>query len=188
MIQGIIPYAHHLLETTINPGDIVVDATCGNGHDTVKLASIVGDTGHVYAFDIQAEAIENTIDRMQSQGSKQATYIQDSHAKVDEYILEEHKGKLGGAIFNLGYLPNSDKEVITSSTSTIPAVDQLLEYIQKGRLVIIVVYYGHDGGQAEKAAVLNYVEALEQDEYSVLQYRFINQKNDPPFLVAIQKR
>lgn len=188
MLQGIIPYAHHLLETTITNGDIVVDATCGNGHDTLKLASLVGDTGHIYAFDIQAQAIDATRTRLESHNYQQVTYIQDSHAKINEYIPEEYLGKLGGAIFNLGYLPRSDKEIITTSVSTIPAIDQLLAFIQKGRLIILVIYYGHEGGQAEKAAVLNYVQGLDQKDFAVLQYQFMNQKNNPPFLVAIQKR
>ncbi len=188
MLKAIIPYTHHLLKTTINEGDIVVDATCGNGNDTLLLASLVGESGRVYAFDIQKQAITTTKALLDEHGQKQVTYIQDSHAKINEYIPIEETGKIGGAIFNLGYLPRSDKHIITTSESTIPAIASLLNYLMKGRLVILVVYYGHDGGEDEKDAVLTFAKALDQKKFAVLNYQFINQKNNPPFIIAIQKR
>lgn len=188
MLKGIIPYAHHLLKTSIEKGDIVVDATCGNGNDTLFLASLVGELGHVYAFDIQEQAITTTKALLEKNNHKHVTYIQDSHANVKSYLSDEHVGKIGGAIFNLGYLPRSDKQIITTCESTLPAVSTLLENLQSGRLVILVVYHGHDGGKDEKSAVLNYTQQLDQKQYAVLQYQFINQQNNPPFVIAIQKR
>ena|SRR5690625_3468151 len=188
MLKGIIPYTHHLLKTTIHEGDIVVDATCGNGNDTLLLASLVGDTGQVYAFDIQKQAITTTKTLLDKHDHNQVTYIQDSHAKINEYIPKEHFGEIGGAVFNLGYLPRSDKQIITTHESTIPAITYLLDYLKKGRLIVLVVYYGHDGGEDEKEAVLTFTKSLHQEEYTVLNYQFINQKNNPPFIIAIQKR
>ena len=48
----------------IRPGDTVVDFTMGNGHDTEYLCRKVPD-GKVYAFDIQASALENTKKRLE---------------------------------------------------------------------------------------------------------------------------
>lgn len=183
-----IPYAHELLTTTIQDGDTVIDATCGNGNDTLLLASLVGETGHVYAFDIQEQAITTSKALLAEHHHEQVTYIQDSHAELKTYIPDDLQGKIGGAIFNLGYLPRSDKQIITTSASTIPAIANVLDYLQKGRLVILVVYYGHVGGETEKNAVLTFTKELDQKQFAVLQYQFINQKNNPPFIIAIQKR
>lgn len=188
MLTGIIPYAHQLLKNTLKQGDIAVDATCGNGNDTLFLSKLVGDSGHVYSFDIQEQAIETTKGLLQANEKHNITYIHDSHAKVNQYIPEALHGKIGGAIFNLGYLPRSDKQIITKGDSTITAVNSLLPYIKKEALIVIVIYYGHEGGAEEKEEVLQFVKQLDQKQYSVLQYQFINQKNNPPFVVAIEKK
>jgi len=52
-LQRVLQYAQQLLKATVEEGDTVVDATAGNGHDTLFLAQLVGDSGQVYAFDVQ---------------------------------------------------------------------------------------------------------------------------------------
>lgn len=188
MLKGIIPYAHYLLKETIQQGDYVVDATCGNGNDTLLLANLVGESGHVYSFDIQNQAIETTKALLKADDLHHVTYIHDSHARVDQYIPIDLHGKISGAIFNLGYLPRSDKQVITKGDSTIAAINALLTYLKKGALIVVVIYFGHEGGMDEKDAVLQYAQQLDQKLYAVLQYQFINQKNNPPFIVAIEKK
>ena len=47
-LDRILPYARILLEKAVSPGDIAIDATAGNGHDTLFLAKLVGENGHVY--------------------------------------------------------------------------------------------------------------------------------------------
>ena len=56
---------HAFLADRVRPGDFCIDATAGNGHDTVFLCSLVGETGRVLAFDIQPPAVENTNARLQ---------------------------------------------------------------------------------------------------------------------------
>lgn len=187
MLKRIIPYAHHLLNTSVKAGDVVVDATCGNGNDTLFLCNLVGESGHVYAVDIQKQAIESTKHLLKENNFSNVTFVHDSHAKLDLYLPEDSKGKLGGAVFNLGYLPRSDKQIITRSDSTIAAIDTLLQFLRKKALVVIVVYHGHEGGSAERDAVLQYVSELDQKKYAVLKYQFLNQQNNPPFVVAIEK-
>ncbi len=43
---------HRLLTAHMKPGDRAVDATVGNGWDTLKLCELVGEKGKVYGFDI----------------------------------------------------------------------------------------------------------------------------------------
>lgn len=188
MIKRIIPFAHDLLRNTVQKDDIVIDATCGNGNDTLFLCELVSDGGHVYAFDVQASAIENSKQKTTAANFQNVSYVLDSHANMQSHIPEEFHGNISGAIFNLGYLPRSDKEIITKSTSTVAAIEATLSLFKKDGLVIIVVYHGHEGGKEEKDAVLRLTEALAQEEYAVLKYQFINQKNNPPFVIAIQKR
>lgn len=186
MLKGIIPFAHQILKETIKEGDVVVDATSGNGNDTLFLSKLVGNSGKVFAFDIQRQAIETTKDLLTNNNCSNVQLIHDSHEKINTYIQAEHQ--IAGAIFNLGYLPRSDKKIITQSDSTIRAIDSLAQRLKKQAIIAIVVYYGHDGGNEEKDAVIDFTSKLDQKQFSVLTYQFINQKNNPPFVIAVQKK
>lgn len=188
MLKGIIPFAHQLLTDHVKEQDIVIDATCGNGHDTLLLASLVGPNGHVYAFDVQKQAINQTKQKLNDANLTNTTYVLDSHDQLDKWVPANHQGKIAAAIFNLGYLPGSDKAVITKASSTIRAVELLLQYIQKDGLIILVVYHGHPGGKMEKDALISFAYGLDQKQFAVLRYEFVNQVNHPPFVLAIQKR
>ncbi len=187
-MKTVIPFAHQLLKENINEGDIVIDATCGNGNDTLFLAKIVSNLGFVYAFDVQKQAILSTKKLLDKHQFYSINYIQDSHAHMDKWIPAHLKGKISGVIFNLGYLPKSDKKIITKGISTIQAIELSLQYLKKDGVVILVIYHGHKGGKEEKELVLQYVQNLKQDQYHVLKYEYINQINNPPFVIAIQKR
>src|SRR5699024_12555552 len=117
MLKGIIPYAHQLLKTTVNEGDHVIDATCGNGNDTLLLASLVGEKGHVYAFDIQDQAITTTTNLLKQHHYENVSVIKDRHAKLKQYLNANNIIQIGGAIFILGYLPRSDRIDINNSNS-----------------------------------------------------------------------
>ncbi|RYG74532.1 methyltransferase domain-containing protein [Lentibacillus lipolyticus] len=188
MVKGILNYAHHLLNEVIDKGDTVIDATCGNGHDTAFLSKAVGTSGHVYGFDIQEQAIINTKKHLFEQQLTNATIIHDSHSNFIHHIPVDRLTRLGAAIFNLGYLPGSDKSVITKSETTVLALEGILTHLKQNGLIVLVVYHGHEGGDQEKEHLLRYVQLLDQKLYHVLYYGFINQKNNPPFILAIQKR
>lgn len=189
MLKGILEYAHHLLQKNIQEGDTIIDATCGNGHDTVFLSRLAGETGHVFGFDIQPEAIQNTAKRLNSSATLQnTTLIQDSHSNFLHHISVDKLTRLGGAIFNLGYLPGSDKSVVTTSDATITATEGILTHLKANGIIVLVIYYGHHGGKAEMEDIMKYARLLDQKRFTVLYYAFLNQKNNPPFILAIQKR
>ncbi|WP_431804449.1 class I SAM-dependent methyltransferase [Halobacillus andaensis] len=182
-------YAHDLMEDTLTEGDIAIDGTCGNGHDTLHLCKLVGSSGHVYGYDIQKQAVNNTIARLEADLlSERATIFQQSHDQIGSTIPHKDLSRLKAAIFNLGYLPGSDKSIITTPEGTLRSIKSILEHLQPGGLIVLVVYHGHPGGREEKDEVLQFVTSLEQNSYSVLQYGFINQKNSPPFVLAIEKK
>lgn len=188
-LLGVLPFARELLTKAVSEGDIAVDGTAGNGHDTLFLANIVGSGGTVYSFDIQKEAIEATKQRLVTHellGS--VLLIHDGHEHFLSHLREEHKGMIAGAIFNLGYLPGSDKTVVTTPNTTITAVTDILREMKKEGILVLVVYHGHVAGKVERDELLPFVRSLPQEDYHVLEYRFTNQKNDPPFIIAVEKR
>lgn len=183
LLHRVLPFAKRLIAKTVLPGETVVDATAGNGNDTLFLAEHVGIDGHVYAFDIQQQALDATSTRL-DQLNERVTLVLDSHANVEQHV----QGKIGGAMFNLGYLPYSDDlSVITKPDSTIEALHKLLGLLKKDGLITISVYDGHEGGKEERDALLDYVRNLHQAEVHVARYELLNQRSNPPFLLALEK-
>ena len=171
--------AHDFLAQVITQEDIVVDATMGNGHDTLFLAKLAKQ---VYAFDIQEQALEKTSQRLQEAGLTNAELVLQGHETVDQFVRE-----VKAAIFNLGYLPSADKSIITQPQTTLDALDKLCHMLVKGGRIAIMIYYGHEGGDIERDAVMDFVSQLPQQEYTATIYRTLNQINNPPFLVMIEK-
>ncbi|MFS9286698.1 class I SAM-dependent methyltransferase [Streptococcus infantis] len=171
--------AHDFLAQVITKDDVVVDATMGNGHDTLFLAKLAKQ---VYAFDIQEQALEKTSQRIQEAGLTNVDLILQGHETVDQYVTE-----VKAAIFNLGYLPSADKSIITQPQTTIEALDKLCQMLVKGGRIAIMIYYGHEGGDIERDSVMDFVSQLPQQEYTATIYRTLNQINNPPFLVMIEK-
>ncbi|MED1600184.1 class I SAM-dependent methyltransferase [Alkalihalophilus marmarensis] len=188
-LLGVLPFARFLLERSISPGDIAVDCTAGNGHDTLFLANLVGNAGHVYSVDIQETAITNTKLKVEeAEVASRVTLHQSGHEHISTLIPKEEYDRVKGAIFNLGYLPGGDKSIVTQSQTTIKAIDSLLELMPKGGMIVLVIYHGHAEGAAERDHLMEYVTRLDQKKAHVLNYSFINQANNPPFIVAIEKR
>ncbi|SHH50170.1 class I SAM-dependent methyltransferase [Tepidibacter thalassicus] len=174
-----------ILENAIKEGDIVVDATVGNGHDTEYLARKVGEKGKVYGFDIQQIAIDKTKERLQKNGLiKRVSLILDGHENMDKYIRE----KVSCIFFNLGYLPRGDHKLITKPKTTILAIEKSLKILKPYGIISIALYTGHEGGMEEKNAVEEFLSNLDQNYFNVLKCNFINQKNNPPQLILIEKK
>jgi predicted methyltransferase len=187
MLQAPLRFSHDVLKKSIVPGDHVIDATVGNGNDTVMLAKAVEQIGKVYGFDVQKEAIVSTKDKLILTGLlPQTELIHDGHENIKDYVPE--KEQISAAIFNLGYLPSGDKSIITKPETTLSAINQCLNRLRKGGLISIMIYSGHEGGLKEKEAVDDFVHNLPQEDFQVLEYKFVNQKNNPPFLYLIEKR
>jgi len=186
MLKTALHFSHQLLSDCVCLGDTVVDATMGNGHDTLFLSQLVGNDGHVYAFDIQEKALQSTQKKVDDQQLKHITLIKDGHEHVLNYLPQGTTIK--AAIFNLGYLPRGDKQITTTSPTTIAAITSLLSVLEPSGRIVLVIYSGHEQGVTERSDVLTYATNLPQDLYSVLTYQFINQKNNPPSVLCIEKK
>ena len=201
-LKPILTFAHTLLEQTLQPGDIAVDCTMGNGHGTLFLANLVGKKGHVFAFDIQQSALESTqkllaqydilgrdihIASLYTGRNQGITLINDSHTNLANHIPVEACRNIKAAVFNLGYLPGSDKSICTAPNSTIQTIETLIPMLLPGGIIVLIVYPGHEEGQAEAAQVLDYCKNLPHHIANVIEYKILNNPNKPPFVIAIEK-
>lgn len=184
-LERILPFAKTLLIAHTNKESIVIDATCGNGNDTYFLARQVPN-GKVYGFDIQTKAIHNT--QQKTAEFHNVELFQASHDNVQQYIPREEHGQIDAAIFNLGYLPKGDKSIVTHPESTIAAINSIFDILAPEGVIVLVIYHGHEEGIIERDAVIEYLRCFDQNKAHVLQYQFINQQNNPPFICAIEKR
>ncbi|MHB9781317.1 tRNA (mnm(5)s(2)U34)-methyltransferase [Streptococcus sp. 10F2] len=180
MVQRPLDMAHEFLAQVIGPEDTTVDATMGNGHDTLFLAQL---SGQVHAFDIQEQALVQTQQRLEQSGQHHVQLHLIGHEHLAQYV-EEAKA----VIFNLGYLPSADKSLVTLPETTLAAVEVACHILLPGGRIAIMVYWGHPGGSEEKDALLEFVQELPQETYTVLEYRTLNQRNCPPFLIMIEKK
>lgn len=180
-----LAFARQLIEGRLKNGGRALDGTAGNGRDTLFLAQLVGGNGKVWAFDIQAQALSNTAGLLRENGvEERVELIAASHADLADYVREP----LDAAMFNFGYLPGGDKTVTTKADSSVRAMQAAAALLAEGGLLTAVVYSGHLTGLAEAAAIEQWAAALPQEQYQVLHYRFTNQRNHPPQLLAIEKR
>ncbi len=184
-VNNVLNISKIIMNLAIEAGDIVIDATIGNGNDTIYMAKLVGDKGKVYGFDIQNTAINITKQKLQKAGFyDRVILINSGHEKVDIYIKE--KVKL--VVFNLGFLPGSDKTIKTQPNTTIIGIEKSLDLLMNNGVLLVISYTGHEGGLEEKNAVENYLKKLNQKEYNVFKFQFINQINNPPILFGVEKR
>lgn len=178
--------AKEICKLKLKNGDRAIDATMGNGNDTIFLRELVGEEGSIYSFDIQEMAIENTRKKLNDINidMRNVELILDGHQNIDKYVKE--KVKL--VMFNLGYLPGADHKLTTKADTTIEGIEKSLNILEKNGVVILVIYYGHEGGEEEREEVFNFISSLNQKEYNVAKLSFINQVNSPPELICIEKR
>ena len=180
--------AQDTIREILRPGEIAIDATAGNGHDTVFLAEQVGPSGTVFAFDIQPDALGRTAKRLADSGLENAILLNHDHAHLSAHISNEHKGRIAAVMFNLGYLPGGDKRVMTNSDSTRSAVRQAADFLRPGGVLTIVAYTGHDGGTAEAGAVAELLAELPGSEFEVTTVESQPGRTSGPQLFVVKRR
>lgn len=180
-MKKILQFAHDIINDKVSSNDICVDMTIGNGNDTLLLCK---KAKFVYGFDIQNKAIENTDNLLKENNLKNYKLILKSHSEIDSYINE----KIKLFIYNLGYLPKGDKQITTLYETTLLSLNKALYLLDNKGIIILVVYPGHEQGSIESIKVIEFVSNLSQKEYDVVKYEFINQINNPPYLLVIERK
>lgn len=167
---------HKFLKPLMNKDYISVDATAGNGNDTLFLCR---NSKFVYAFDIQEQAETNTRKRLERENFDNYSFILDNHANMNKYL--EHADVI---LFNLGFLPNSDNELITETDNTIRALKIAYDLLNSKGYLSIACYLKHEGGYSEYQATQKWID---KNKLNVI-YQYTNtERENSPVLFVIRK-
>lgn len=179
--------AQRYLASLAKTPNYAIDATVGNGHDTLFLAELVGPQGKVWGFDVQKEAIENAGQLLEEKNLRdRVELVQADHAELSDHLpVEEISGKVDCVMFNLGYRPGSDKSVITEPETTIRGLNSVYELLAPDGCLTIIVYTGHEGGVEEDEAVRDWVNDLPKSKWEVIRPPARIGSNSPPQLYLV---
>ena len=183
-MQGVLQpkeMAHQAIRAVVQGAETVIDATLGNGHDAKFLAELVGKDGLVIGFDVQQQAIENSTKRLSEAGLGQFEFHRVGHEKMATKVDSE----VAAVMFNLGYLPAGDHTVITQIDTSVAAVEAATRLLRIGGVITVMCYIGHEGGEEEANAIVEFVATLRRQDWRVVKYGFLNAPNQPPFLIMI---
>lgn len=176
--------AAETLSRVIGPGDTVIDATMGNGHDTLFLCRLTGPGGHVNAFDIQPQALSSTEKLLRENGlAGQAELFCCGHEHMDEYVRK----KVRAVVFNLGWLPGGNHSVTTRWETTRIAVEKALDLLLPGGMLVLCAYPGHAEGNRELQELTGFFSALPNRTYNVLHQHFLNASPGAPECFTVQR-
>lgn len=197
VLTRVVQWGHDLLAEVVSSGDVAIDLTAGNGHDTLMLYQLVGETGQVVALDIQLPALLATQERLAAAGAEVRLHLdcnqtiapaagidllQKTHAELADVVT----GRAMGIIANLGFLPGGTPDVITQPESTLKALEQSCYLLAVGGRLAIVVYPGHPGGVEEGATVDAFMSSLDSQLFQVVLLRVSNRPQSP-FLYVVEK-
>lgn len=194
----ITDWCHEIIRSQAKSGGIYVDATMGNGNDTLFFCEMAGESGKVFAFDIQEAALDATEKRLKGHGitdqisrisdgelcTDRISLILDGHEHMDRYIEKE---SVDVVCFNFGYLPGGDHAICTKSETDIQALKTALGLLKKGGMLSLCIYSGGDTGFEEKEAILDFLKSLPPKEYTVIVNSYHNRENHPPIPVFVWK-
>lgn len=181
----ITEWCRHFIKDHVQEGDICIDATAGNGFDTLALCEAVGEHGRVIAFDIQEEAVVHTKERLKEHGMlSRAEVILDSHTNMGKYAEEE---SVSCITFNFGYLPGGDHNLATKKETSIQAIEEGLGLLKKGGMMSLCIYSGGDSGFEERDEILAFLKNLDRKKYLVIVSAYYNRPNNPPIPAMILK-
>lgn len=177
---NILNKVKQLMSNHLKDNDLVIDATVGNGKDTLFLANLVSK-GFVYGFDIQQTALDNASKLLKRNNITNYQLFLEDHQNINKF-LKDYLGKISLVNFNLGYLPGGDKSITTNYQSTIKAIDNALKLLNNKGMILITVYPGHKAGFEEHKAIENYLKKLKNYQ---INYYHNTRKKGAPYLIKI---
>lgn len=181
---------HLELKKRIQAGACCIDATVGNGHDTLLLAEFVGEEGRVIGIDRQAEAIRATRRRIKDAGilGRVDLRLGDHGALLGEIENEGFVGKVKAILFNLGYLPGGNKSITTQIPSTLRALSSSANLLTEGGCLFVTAYRGHPGGAEEARSVEAWMRGLSEGLWRVCSEEPEQRGNAVPPILWIAER
>ena len=179
-------WCHEVVRSQAKKGGRYIDATMGNGHDTLLLCELAGEKGEVLAFDIQEQALEHTKELLDSHGIRgNVRLLLNGHEHMTKYAKKE---SISLICFNFGYLPGGDHEIATKAQTSLLAVESGLSLLEHGGMMSLCIYSGGDTGFEEKEMLLAYLRELSPKEYTVIVNEYYNRRNHPPTPVFVWKK
>ncbi|MFH1301173.1 MAG: class I SAM-dependent methyltransferase [Planctomycetota bacterium] len=180
--------AHELITIILQQGETAIDATAGNGHDTLFLCQTVGPAGRVFALDIQQAALDQTASALERAGFSNCELLCCDHSQLGEIISADLLQQIGAIMFNLGYLPGGDHTKITQQHSTLTALKASLNLLRSGGILTILAYPGHPGGAEETAAVSDLLARLDPAAYAKEVIFALSESASAPRLFVVRKQ
>jgi len=180
----LVELAHLKIKDLVKPGDLCIDATSGNGYDTLFLAKLVAPHGKVISFDIQKLATENTIKRLADHGLEGVVSCKtESHTEISNFVSKCEYGSIRAIMFNLGYLPGGNHAITTHKETTTLAIRMSYDALSLEGVMTVLCYRGHNGGQQETDAIIELCTSQEWDTERIM----VNSAPDSPILLVIRK-
>ena len=180
--------AHDIIQKYLDVGDYAIDATIGNGHDTLFLSKQVGIDGKVFGFDIQQQALDSTLSKLESGHMINNTQLfLVSHSNMEKHIPTQYHRKIKVIMFNLGYLPGSDKSIISHADSTLLALNQSIGLLAPSGIITITAYPGHQGGDDETSQIKQWCNHLSTKRYTIQIIHSSDKKTAPILFIICNK-
>lgn len=177
---------HNLLKPYLSQVKVAVDATLGNGYDTLFLAENCPQQSKIFAFDLQNQAIKESGKLLNEKKINNVELIQKCHSCIQECLANHEISEIDLAIFNFGYLPGGDKAITTMPETSIAAIQQCLNALTSQGILSLTLYPGHETGAMESEQIKNFFK--EQNKYKIFQTKIISQtKTPPPEHLLLQK-
>lgn len=183
-----VEFQHHLWNVVLKKANIIIDATCGNGHDLLYLFKNSLKESNIYTFDIQKNALQYSRDKifsLKEENTSRIKFIHDSHENMKNHRIPTPYDLV---VFNLGYLPKGDHSITTKADSTINAIKVATANLSTIGIVTIVAYPGTDYGAYERDCIKSFLEKIPQSNFNISHWKPINQTNNPPELFIIARR
>ncbi len=179
----ITQWCSRFIEEQVKEGDICIDATMGNGNDTLLLSRLAGPDGQVLAFDIQEQALQAARQKLLRENAPaNYTLFLESHTHMADHVKPD---SVSCIVFNFGYLPGGDHSLATRSETSLQALEQSLTLLKKGGLLSLCIYSGGDSGFEERDALLTWLKKLDSHNYLVIRSDYYNRPNNPPIPVLV---
>lgn len=189
LFKSHIDLAHHYWSLLLEVGDSVIDATCGNGHDTLFLARhcLAKDRGQLISLDIQTKALNQAKELLFSEVSEEILshihFLNQCHSVFPISLLESPVKLI---VYNLGYLPKGEKSLTTMVDTTLLSIQSAMQLIAPGGAISITCYPGHEEGKKEQEEIIKLMQNLNLKDWNCCLHQWIN-RISAPSLMLIQK-
>jgi len=177
--------AHAYWKEILQNGGIAIDATCGNGHDTVQIAQLLlsNSDSWIYALDVQQCALDSAsnlfIHSLPELRRMRISLHKICHSELDRLPLRAAPRLI---VYNLGYLPGGDKTLTTQTATTLLSLEKAELLLAPGGAISATCYPGHPEGDKEEKAVIEWAEQLSCSKWQVCHHKWISRKAAPSLL------